>query len=78
MTKFAEMKRQCEKARSEPLDVDVDGFDLCCVQSGLICTGDSCPSKKFWNKTHRQPGYYKQRALERTGLTEEYEEEMHD
>lgn len=74
MTKFAEMKRQCKEFTE--LETDTDGFELCCFQSGLICCGDSCPSKKFWNKAHRQPGYYKHRSLEKTGLLDEYKKEM--
>jgi hypothetical protein len=72
MTIFRECKRQCVAARSEPLEKDGDGCDLCCVSSGYICCVDSCPS----TNEQRQPGWYKQRSLERTGLAASYEEEM--
>ena len=71
--KYAEVRGQCEA--SGYVKEDVDGMDMCGVGGGL-CSGHSCPSKKYWNKDHTQPGYYKDRALEKTGLMDAYEEEM--
>ncbi len=47
-----------------------------CKVSGEMCTGKNCPSKLYWSKAHKQPGYYRQRALDKTGLTEAFREEM--
>ncbi len=47
-----------------------------CAVSGELCNGKNCPSKEYWAKNHRQPGYYRLRALDRTGLKEQYEAEV--
>ncbi len=47
-----------------------------CPFSGEMCNGKNCKSKQYWAKAHKQPGYYRQRALDRTGLVEEYEAEV--
>lgn len=71
---YKENRAECESAGY--VKHDPDGMDVCGVQSGLLCCGDSCPSKKYWNSAHRQPGWYKHRALERTGLKKQFEEEI--
>jgi hypothetical protein len=70
---YAELRAECVKQGY--VGKDMDGFDLC-GPGGCLCSGHSCPSKKYWNKGHRQPGYYKDRALERTGLVTEFKKEM--
>jgi len=72
MTIFSECKRQCVEARSEPLEKDHDGFDLCCVMSGYICCDEACVS----TGEHHQPGYHKNRAIEMTNLVEGFRREI--
>ncbi len=70
---YERKRKECEV--SGYITEDADGLRTCGVGGGL-CSGHSCLSKKYWNKDHHQPGWYKNRALERTGLGEAYEEEM--
>ncbi len=71
---YADNKKEC--AELGYVKTDTDGLDVCGPGGGL-CSGHSCLSKKYWNKEHKQPGWYKERALERTGLGEEFRKEMH-
>ena len=73
MGTYEEYYKQCSELGY--VKEDIDGLKTCGPCGGL-CSGHSCRSKKYWNKDHHQPGWYKERALERTGLGEAYEEEI--
>ena len=72
MTTFKEGRRQCQDSRTEPLGKDGDGFDLCCVSSGYICCDEACVS----TNEHKQPGWYKNRAIEMTNLVDGFRKEI--
>ena len=71
--KYAEMREQCDAAGVVKEDC---GVEVCGVNTAVKCSGYSCPSKLYWNKAHRQPGWHKMKALEKTGLEDQYKEEM--
>lgn len=73
--KFIEMKKECEEAG---IVKEQEGVEVCGLSLGVRCCGYSCPSKLYWSAGHRQHGYHKNRALERTGLVKQFKEEMNE
>ena len=71
---YQAFKEECDKAGYVLKD---DELETCGV-SGLLCSGHSCVSKKYWAKAHKQPGWHRTRALERAGLVESYQEEINE
>lgn len=71
--KYEDMRAQCKDAGA--IKMGTASLDIC-GYSGAMCSGHSCPSKKYWNQSHRQPGWHKLRALEKSGLIESFAEEM--
>ena len=72
--KFSEMKEQCLAAGYVG---EEEGVEVCGCSVVVACSGYSCPSKKYWNIGHgKQEGYHKMKALENTGLKDQYREEM--
>jgi len=69
---YSDIRAECEGFGAVKRD---DVGDICGL-SGCVCNGKNCPSKAYWAKGHKQPGYYRQRALDRTGLAEQYAEEI--
>ena len=72
--KYREIKAQCEGVGAVKRN-DPSGDDTCAF-SGGICNGYNCPSKQYWNESHRQPGWHRMRSLEKTGLEGQFAEEI--
>lgn len=69
--KFEEKQQQCRDfgyIKSE------NGVDVCGLSRDKRCFAHSCPSVRYWHK--RPVSYHKMRALERTDLVDDYNEEM--
>ena len=73
MTKYAEMRKEC---LASGYIIQEAGVDVCGVNKSRKCSGYACPSKHYWNSGKSQEGYHKMKALEATGLTEQYNEEI--
>jgi hypothetical protein len=72
-TKYAEMRKQCEAGKIIKIE---DGIEVCGLNKMHKCSGYSCPSKTYWNRGGSQEGYHKMKALEQTGLSAQFKEEM--
>ena len=73
---FYDKRSECREARPK-FDKDKDGHDICIAQHTLLCNAGSCLSTHYW--THgkqKQIGWTSARALENTGLEDQYKEEM--
>lgn len=69
--KFSERRAQCLECFGELKD------GMCRVQHDLPCKSDSCIAKRYGSLVHNsQIGWHDRRALERTGLVDEFEKEM--
>lgn len=73
MTTYQERRTECESAGYVKEDC---GVAVCGLNTSVKCSGYSCPAKLYWNKAHKQMGWHKQRALEKTGLAGQFAEEM--
>lgn len=74
MTHFKQMKQECKDAGY--VQRDAEGIEVCALAKKTKCSGHSCPSKAYWAQSHRQTGYHYLKALERTGLIDDYNDEM--
>ena len=70
---YAERRAECSTSGYIKTDC---GVEVCGLNKSVKCSGYSCPAKLYWNKAHKQQGYHKNRALEKTGLAKAFEEEM--
>ena len=73
MTTYAERRAECSTSGYIKEDC---GVEVCGLNTSVKCSGYSCPAKKYWNQEHKQLGWHKQRALEKTGLAEAFKKEM--
>ena len=69
---FPEIREECDSHGIVKNDM---GVNVCGASRGVLCCEASCPSIGYWTN-HRDFGYGKMKALERTGLVDDYEEEM--
>lgn len=71
---YAEIRKECD-IRGYIHDDEVMKEPKCSL-SGQMCNGGCCPVKRYFTKAHKQPGYYRQRSLDKTGLVGAYEKEI--
>ena len=75
MKRFDKMQQDCKRDGIVHID-SVDGVtEVCGCNHDRRCNTDQCPSLNYWGGD-KQVGWHEERALEQTGLTEQYESEM--
>ena len=78
MTSYTEMRRQCDGAHY--IKEDENGIRTCGPASTgtarVLCSSGTCPSRKYWQKSHKQAGEDYMNALRRVNLEEQYKRDI--
>ena len=74
MRRFDKMQQDC-KRQIVKVDAQDGVTKICGLNKDRKCNDEQCPSLNHWGPD-RQLGWHEERALEQTGLTEQYESEM--
>ena len=77
MTKHESYRKQCEERGYIKADeLDGGGFSICGVNRDLECKEGSCALSNEYFGGDKQVGWHVERALDNTGLTEQFKEEI--